>query len=196
MIAAENPHALVAEAADGRLPPWAVAEPERRAHMGRVAELMDEWAGKLGLGSVDRVRWRAAAWLHDALRDEDPDALRALVPERFRSFPGPLLHGPAAAARLTAEGVRDQEILDAVAFHTLGDAGLGPLGRALYAADFLEPGRTFLNEWRGGLRARLPEEIDAVLVEILRARIEHLLERPSTVFPETMGLWNALVERR
>ena len=192
MIASEKPHALVFEAADGRLPEWAVAGMERRAHMGRVAGLLDTWAEELELPRADRARWRAAGWLHDALRDEDPDALRPHVPERFRSLPGQVLHGPAAAARLADEGVTDQELLEAITFHTIGDAGLGALGRALYAADFLEPGRTFLNEWRGALRSRLPGELDAVLVEIVRARLGHLADRTTTVLPETMGFWNAL----
>ncbi|HUP51103.1 MAG TPA: HD domain-containing protein [Longimicrobiales bacterium] len=193
MIASEKPHALVLAAADGRLPEWAVAGPERRAHMGRVAGLLDAWAEELGLPQADRARWRAAGWLHDALRDEDADALRPLVPERFRSLPGQILHGPAAAACLADEGVTDEELLQAVTFHTIGHAGLGALGRALYAADFLEPGRTFLNEWRGELRSRLPEELDAVLVEIVRARLEHLADRTTSVLPETRDFWNALV---
>jgi HD superfamily phosphohydrolase YqeK len=192
MIAPEKLHALVLDAAEGRLPDWAVAGPERRAHMGRVASLLDAWAGELGLSHADRVRWRAAGWLHDALRDEDAEVLRPLVSERFRSLPGQILHGPAAAVRLAAEGVRDEELLGAVRFHTIGDAGLGVLGRALYAADFLEPGRKFLDEWRGELRARLPGELDAVLFEIVRARIGHLRERTTSVLPETMGFWNAL----
>jgi HD superfamily phosphohydrolase YqeK len=193
MTPPEKPHTLVLEAADGRLPAWAVAGPERRAHMQRVATLLDAWAEELALDARDRIRWRAAGWLHDALRDERPDALRPLVPERFRSLPGPLLHGPAAAARLEREGVDDEDLLHAVTYHTIGEARLGPAGRALYAADFLEPGRTFRSEWRGELRGRMPAELDAVLVEIVRARIGHSLERATTGLPETVGFWNALV---
>ena len=192
MIAARKVHARIAEAAEGRLPDWSVAGSERRAHMGRVAALLDEWAEALGLDEPERLRWRAAGWLHDALRDERPDALRPLVPERFRGLPGKILHGPAASERLRADGVTSADLLDAVAFHTLGDAGLGRLGRALYAADFLDPGRAFLPEWRAALRARMPEELDGVVREIVRARIGHLLERELPLRPETVGLWNAL----
>jgi len=195
MIAFERPHALVESAAQGRLPDWAVAGGERRAHMARVAALLGEWADALGLDVVDRMRWRAAGHLHDTLRDERPEALRPQVPERFRLLPGPLLHGPAAAERLREAGVADDELLHAIAFHTIGDAGLRGLGRALYAADFLEPGRAFLSDWRAELRARMPLELDAVLGEIVRARIENLLARGSPVLPETMGLWNALASR-
>jgi 2-amino-4-hydroxy-6-hydroxymethyldihydropteridine diphosphokinase len=161
--------------------------------MGRVAGLLDAWAAGLGLGGAERVRWRAAGYLHDALRDERAEALRGHVPPSLRALPGALLHGPAAAERLRAAGVDDDGLLSAVAYHTIGDARLDTLGRALYAADFLEPGRSFLEEWRAGLRARMPGDFSAVLLEIARARIENLLARGTSVLPETTAFWNALV---
>jgi HD superfamily phosphohydrolase YqeK len=86
------------------------------------------------------------------------------------------LHGPAAAERLREEGVADEELLAAVAYHTIGDPSFGQLGRALYAADFLEPGRTFRAEWRAELRERVPAELDAVVLEVARARVAHVRE--------------------
>lgn len=190
------PLGLVEAAAVGRLPVWAAAGPSRRAHMARVADLLDAWAVELGLGEGERIRWKAAAHLHDALRDESPETLRALVPPRFAALPGNLLHGPAAAQRLRADGVQDGELLDAVTFHTIGNPNLSTLGRALYAADFLEPGRVFRSEWRAELRNRMPGEMASVLPEIVRARIEKRLETWTTVLPETTGFWNAVVAER
>ena len=180
----------------GRLPSWTVASDARRAHMRRVAHLLDEWAAGLGLEDAERMRWRGAACLHDSLRDEDPEALRPRVPPDLAPLPGPLLHGPAAAERLRIEGVVDGELLLAIAFHTVGDPRLGLMGRLLYAADFLEPGRPFLSEWRAGLRARMPGELDDVVFTIVRARIVNLLERGTTILPRTTAFWNALVEER
>jgi HD superfamily phosphohydrolase YqeK len=191
---ATAPHALVRDAAEGRLPEWAVAGPGRRAHMQRVAGLLGSWAGELGLDEGEALRWRAAGWLHDALRDAPGEDLRPLVPPGERTLPPKLLHGPAAAARLREAGVSDEELLEAVARHTIGSAALGRLGRALYAADFLEPGRTFLEDWRGDLRARMPHELRSVVREIVRARIDNLLRQDQTVLEETLGFWNALVD--
>lgn len=186
-------HPIVAAAAEGTLPGWAVAGAGRREHMERVAALLDSWASALGLSDEERCRWRAAGYLHDALRDEDPDALRDHVPEEFRALPGPMLHGPAAAARLRAAGVTDEDLLSAVALHTVGGAELRSLGRALYAADFLEPGRALHEEWRASLRARMPSGLDRVVFELVRARIGHLLEQGAQVPSQTVGFWNALV---
>jgi 2-amino-4-hydroxy-6-hydroxymethyldihydropteridine diphosphokinase len=164
--------------------------------MRRVADLMDGWARALGLAEEERIRWRAAAHLHDALRDAPPVELLGLVPEGLRGLPGALLHGPAAATRLRTEGVHDEALLEAIAYHTIGAGGLGRLGRALYAADFLDPGRSFRAEWRRDLQARMPRDFDEVLIEIARARIENLLAREAAILPETTAFWNTLVAER
>ena len=186
-------HPLVGQAASGVLPDWAVANEARRAHIHRVAELLASWADGLGLEEEERVRWLAAAYLHDALRNADPETLRRGVPPELAALPGPLLHGPAAAERMWVEGVRDGELLRAVAYHTLGHPELGALGRALYAADFLEPGRDLLNSWRQGLRARMPGDLNAVVRDVLGARITYLVGRGSPLRPETVAFWTALV---
>ncbi|MDX1646933.1 MAG: HD domain-containing protein [Longimicrobiales bacterium] len=185
---------IIDEAAEGTLPGWAVAGPERREHMVRVAELLDVWTEALTLPEEERRRWRAAGHLHDALRDADPDALRSRVPPALRTLPGALLHGPAAAERLRVDGVEDGELLDAVSFHTVGSPTFRTLGRALYAADFLEPGRPYRPDWRAELRGRMPGEMDAVVREILRARIRHRLDTGHVVLPRTWAFWNTLVE--
>ena len=67
--------------------------------------------------------------------------LRRLVPDA--PWPVNVLHGPAAAARLQAEGETRASVLEAIRWHTLGWADWDRTGRALYMADFLEPGRSF-----------------------------------------------------
>lgn len=187
---------LLERAADGELPRWAEVGEARREHCARVAALMGSWAEGLGLPENERTRWRAAGWLHDALRDADPVALRELVPPTARDLPDPLLHGPAAAARLRAEGIDDVELLDAIAYHTVGHPGFGRLGRALYVADFLEPGRTFDPVWTASLRARMPEAFDAVLIEVAAARLGHQLARHRVLRQESIDFWNTLVGGR
>lgn len=189
-------HFVVERAAGGVLPEWSVVEPQRRDHMARVADLLGCWADALDAGPEEQVRWRAAGYLHDVLRDEDPDVLRERVPRSLRDLPDELLHGPAASERLRVDGVSDGELLRAVAFHTVGDRGLRALGRALYAADFLEPGRTFLVEWRALLRDRMPAELDEVVFEIVAARIANLVEHGMKLQPRTVDFWNGLVAAR
>ncbi|HEX7050985.1 MAG TPA: HD domain-containing protein [Longimicrobiales bacterium] len=185
--------ASIEAAAAGRLPAWAEAGPARRAHAARVAALMDDWARRLGLDAGERLRWRAAGWLHDALRDADPAVLRRRVPPEFRDLPDPLLHGPAAARRLAEDGVADAPLLTAIAYHTIGHPTLDALGRALYLADYLEPGRTFDPGGRAALRARLPGAMEEALVHVVAARLKHLLDSGRALRPESVAFWNAIV---
>ena len=69
----------------------------------RVGELLSDWAGDLGLTDRDVARWRATGVLHDALKDADQDELEGLVAE---TWPPPVVHGPACAARLRADALQ------------------------------------------------------------------------------------------
>ena len=178
-----------------RLPDWAVVDPRRRDHIARVAALVGAWADQHGLADTKKERWLKAAMLHDALRDAPPAELRAMVSQQFKDWPDLLLHGPAAAARLRSEGFVDEGILDAVTYHTVGHPSLDDAGRALYLADFLEPGRTFDPIGRATWRARMPHDMHNVLREVLAARIQHMIAEHRPLRSETLAFWNALAAR-
>lgn len=186
-------HPIVSDAAEGIFPSWTKAGRRRKRHMERVAALMGEWATERGEGRKTIARWVASGILHDTLREADPIKLRGKVSRRFRDCPGAVLHGPAAARRLQKEGVEDQELLDAIAYHTLGSDALGPLGRALYAADFLEPKRRLRPKWRAKLRERMPTDLDEVVREIVGARILHRVKKGKRLRSETVAMWNQLL---
>lgn len=184
---------LIQSAAAGELPDWAIVGQERRSHLAGVAALMDRWAARLNLGEAERLRWRAAGWLHDALRDASPPAIRRWVPVGLTGLGAPLWHGPAAAARLEADGVADAPLLAAISYHTTGHPALDLLGRALFVADYLEPGRGFDVGERAGLRARMPEAMQAVLLLVAGRRIGRLLQERRRICPESTAFWNSLL---
>jgi HD superfamily phosphohydrolase YqeK len=191
-LSAEPLHPILEAATRGILPPWAEVGERRLAHMERVARLMEQWARALALGNGEVRRWRAAGFLHDALRDAPPERLRAEVPREFRGLLDSLLHGPAAAERLRLEGVTDGPFLRAVACHSLGHPGLDRMGRALFAADVLEPGRTYRPRWRRALRKDFPLQEDAVVLQVLQARIRRGIEKGHPLHDETVAFWNAV----
>ncbi len=160
--------------------------------MARVADLLGSWAEARGLAAGDAARWRAAGYLHDALRDERPDVLRPAVPAWARDLAGSVLHGPAAARRLRDEGVDDPELLEAIEAHTIGGVGLRLLARALYVADYLEPGRGYSSEWHAGQRARMPFELDGVLLEVVRERVRRGQESGRGAALETLAFLREL----
>lgn len=161
------------------LPQWAQVTPARRAHIERVVALLERWADAMRVPANERERWLRAGWLHDALRDAP--------------LGDPLGHGPVTAAHAAAQGERDQGVLDAVRYHTIGFAGWDNVGRMLYLADFLEPGRG--GDDREDLAQRVPAERDAVLREVARRRIDWILRSGWMLPDETVVFWNQLVGR-
>src|SRR5688500_17513514 len=121
------------------LPAWARVSPSRAAHIERVTDLLESWSSAMSLDQGSAQRWRDAGQWHDALRDAPEHELRALLDDH--DTPGPLLHGPAAARRLRDDGEPRVDVLEAIAHHTVGSVDWNRTGRALYMADYLEPGR-------------------------------------------------------
>ena len=173
------------------LPPWARVEPERLHHIQRVAELVVRWSERMGVPDSERNRWLRAVWLHDALRDAPPEELAAYAP----SIVGPaeLRHGPASAARAKAEGENDRGVLDAVRYHSLGLPEWDMVGRVLYCADYLEPGRRDNEPERAALAERFPADPPAVLYEVARARLLYLIQSGWSIPQPTLRFWNSLV---
>jgi len=179
--------------ATDRLPPWARVRPARLDHIARVAALAERWARERGVSEAESRRWQRAAWLHDALKDVGPAELARWTPQG--DWPLPVWHAPAAAAAAEAHGESDHGVLDAIRYHPIGFDGWDDAGRILFLADYLEPGREGNRERRAEWASRVPRELDAVLREVLAARITHLLERGTPIRRETLDLWNQLAAR-
>lgn len=172
------------------LPSWAVAGEKRRAHIERVVALLASWSAGLQHDAATAAAWRDAGAWHDALRDVPPRKLGA--PAVDPSLPDGAWHGPAAADRLRADGERRTDVLEAITWHTVGEATWGATGRALFCADFLEPGRSFHQAERATLAARFPSDPDGVLREVVRMRLDKALRAGDPIHPRTQALWEAV----
>lgn len=181
----------MSDANDGlRLPAWAQVGESRRGHIARVTGLIDRWASAMQIDRAEADAWHDAAQWHDALRDADEATLRALAGDDMH--PAKLLHGAAAARRLEQDGETRRDVLEAIRHHTIGHPGWARTGRALYMADFLEPGRKFARADRAFLAAQVPHDFDGVFRQVVRARIEWALREGHAVFEPTIALWNSL----
>lgn len=172
------------------LPAWHVTSARRRAHIARVVALLETWASAMRLPPAEAAAWRDAGRWHDALRDANGEALRPYVDDA--TMPAPLLHGPAAARRLAADGETRSDVLEAVRWHTTGRRDWSRTAQALYMADFLEPGRPFDQARRAQLAARVPEDFVRTLHDVVRERLIWSLREGKALHPESVGLWNAI----
>lgn len=172
------------------LPAWAVVSPKRQEHIERVVALLARWADALHLSPDEANAWRDAGYGHDALRDENESVLRAMTGEE--TVPVGLLHGPAAATRFADEGEHRADVLDAIRWHTVGSLEWNRVGRALYMADFLEPGRTFMRPERAFLANAATRDFDGTFYQVVRMRLEWTLREGKLMQARTVALWNSL----
>jgi predicted HD superfamily hydrolase involved in NAD metabolism len=175
---------------DVQLPSWAQVADKRRAHIIRVTTLLIEWADAMRIDAEERCAWIDAGRFHDALKDAPPAELQRLAGNEMHE--PELLHGPAAAAYLEQHGETRLGLLTAVRYHSIGYLDWDRTGRALYMADFLEPGRRFSRRDRAFLAAHVPHDFDGVFTQVVRARLEWSLHEGHSLFPDTVALWNAL----
>jgi 2-amino-4-hydroxy-6-hydroxymethyldihydropteridine diphosphokinase len=163
---------------------------KRRAHIERVTALLERWAPHVARDAAEARAMRDVGLLHDGLRDADEALLRELADDA--TSPLDVLHGPAAATLLARRGETRADVLDAVRWHTLGSPRWGRVGRALYMADFLEPGRKFSVTDRAFLAAQVPNDFDGAFRQVVRMRLEWSLREGKELFPETVELWNVV----
>lgn len=152
--------------------------PERTyRHCLSVADMMVSLATEAG---ISKEQAYTAGLLHDMCKSlNDTEMLAAaqqydLVISPVQQKKPMLLHGPVAAeeARRTL-GIMDDAVLEAIRFHTTGRTHWGPVGLALYFADFTEPLRTYpvAAEARRVLKT---EGYHAALWFVSQLRIEHI----------------------
>jgi nicotinate-nucleotide adenylyltransferase len=128
-------------------------KPSRLEHTMRTRSLALALAAQWG---VDARKAELAALLHDIAKDS--------------TQPGNNLgHGPEAA-RMAREayGIEDEEVLNAIRYHTTGRAGMGKLELVVFLADTLEEGRCYkgVERLRGLVREDLYGGALAVLTEL------------------------------
>jgi putative HD superfamily hydrolase of NAD metabolism len=167
---------------------------ERAAHSRRVAQLLAELCLREG---IDPDRGRAAGLGHDLCKEMPKKVQRELAaryPEVESSaafMADKVMHGPAAAVVLAREyQVTDQELLEAIALHTVGRPGMGALASLLYCSDKLEPGRDRIGlEYRARCLSLPPEEM---LLAVVEGVIGWMRSQGRDVAPETLILYSSL----
>ncbi len=157
-------------------------KPKRITHTLGVVEM----AAKLAeIHSCDIKKARTAALLHDCAKylstQEKADLCREYhfpVSDLEMSNPE-LLHAKAGAALASKKyGIEDEEIMDAIYYHTTGKPDMSLLTMIIFISDYIEPGRTHspkLNDFR----AMAEEDLNKCAGNILEETCLYLESRPN-----------------
>ncbi|RYC97711.1 bis(5'-nucleosyl)-tetraphosphatase (symmetrical) YqeK [Facklamia hominis] len=137
--------------------------------------------------------------MHDYAK-EMPDAqllelaLAYYPKEDLRSANGAIWHGFAAAQICKQEfACQDDEILQAIAFHTTGQPDMSQLAKILYLADYIEPGRQF--EGVDRIRKKAFENLDQACYDKIRMSFSHLMNQCTEIYPLQLEAYNAWTQR-
>jgi nicotinate-nucleotide adenylyltransferase len=160
-----------------------VVSPKRYAHSVRTAQTARKMCELYGL---DSEKGYLAGIAHDMCKEfSDEDLFKLVefdglpVSELEKEKPS-LLHGRAAAVLIGQKfDVDDKEIKEAIANHTFASPHLCDLGKILFAADKIEPGRPqSTDEYRANLFARTLNELT---LSVLQENIDYLESRGKIV---------------
>lgn len=173
--------------------------PGLQAHLERVRELSLELAAIHG---VDPVKVETAALAHDLYRAHSKEQLlsearaRGLVPTDVEERVPLLLHGPLAAHLLREEcDVTDEEVLQAVRWHSTSCPGMSRVGLVVFIADKVEPRKVERAPHLGKTAALARQSLEQAAAEYLTAEIASLLEKGSLVHPASLEARNHLLMR-
>ena len=132
-----------------------------------------------------------AGLLHDCakcLTDEkqlkicDKNGLSVSAVERRNPY---LLHGKVGAfLAKTKYEIEDQQILDAIEWHTTGRPQMAELEKIIFIADYIEPGRTTAPNL-AVIRKMAFEDLDQALIKILEDTLQYLKDGKGEIDPMT-----------
>lgn len=153
-------------------------KPKRLKHVFGVVDSIDALAVKYG---VDREKARFSALYHDILKENSASHLIDYIRENGED-PGELLHASkvlhsqagAIFARVEG-GVLDEDILNAIRYHTTGREEMSTLEKMLYLADVIEAGRDY--EGVDRLRDLSMKDLDLAMLHALNSSLRFLEER-------------------
>ncbi len=172
--------------------------PSRVNHILRVEQMATELAVHY---QQDVTKAAVSGLMHDLAKYFPPQKLLEIarkekleVDEVMEATPH-LLHADVSAiiARDTF-GVEDEEVLQAIANHTLGRPGMSVLSCILFVADSLEPGRGDTPELEN-LRVISRENIDRAVWKTSDYSLKFLIESHCLIHPRTIATRNWFLEK-
>lgn len=173
--------------------------PERRyIHTIGVADTAIELATRFNL---DTKKAETAGILHDSCKYADRVWMKEVIKGEnmnplLLDYHHELWHGPVGAYVAQKEfHVEDEDVLNAIRYHTTGRANMSDLEKIIYIADMIEPNRQFsdVEELRKAAQV-LP--LDELMSECITHSIGFLISKGQPVFPDSFECYNDILQKR
>ncbi len=168
----------------------------RFIHSLNVAKTAVELARRYG---ADEKKAYTAGILHDVLKDKKPEELLDLIDNRYKvpltdveRSNHKLYHAIAGAEYVKNElGVNDDEIINAIRYHTTGRKNMSLLEKVIYIADFISEDRNYDGVER--MREKAKISLETAMEEGLQFSIIELSEKLLPIHPDSIDAYNQIV---
>ncbi len=171
---------------------------KRLEHSLGVSREAVKMAEKFG---ADPEKAYIAGLLHDCAKCLKPEEEEELItrygyePDEMTRLCHPVLHAPLGALTAKYEyGVDDEEILDAIRYHTVARAHMTLLDKIIYVADVTEPNRDY--DGVETLRKLAAKNIDDAYKEAVRQALTHNIKKETLIHPNTLEAWNEICRKK
>jgi len=171
--------------------------PEKRyIHTIGVMETAIELAKKYG---EEEKKAETAAILHDIAKYAEIEWMENIVraeklDARLLGWGSELLHGPVGAYIAESEfALTDEDMLNAIRFHTTGRAGMSRLEKIIFVADMIEPNRKFDGVNR--LRKKAEKGLDKAMSACVRHTLAFLIDTKQPIYPLSIECYNDMMKR-
>lgn len=168
----------------------------RYEHILGVVETAKKLAKRYG---ADKKKAELAAILHDYCKFWPEEKMKQIIedtphiPADLLEYDKELWHAHVGAEVARRElGIEDEDVLDAIRYHTSGRENMTLLERVVCLADYIEPNRQFpgVDE----LRKLAKEDLDRALAQALGGTITFLVNREKKIYPLTVLARNSLIK--
>jgi len=103
-------------------------------------------------------------------------------------------YGAVAALWLQRQdGIEDEQILEAVRWHTTGRKGMGLVAKVVFLADKLDPRKVERFPYLKGVSRLARHSLDQALLEFLNYELDYFLKEGILIHPASVELRNELI---
>lgn len=149
---------------------------------------------------VSESNAQTAAILHDIAKFSDREWMKSVIVSEkmdplLLEYHAELWHAPVGAHLAKSEfGVNDEDVLNAIRYHTTGREAMSDLEKVIYIADLIEPNRKFSGVEE--LRQLKNQGLDVMMEASVKHSIEFLESKNQPVFPDSLKCYNYFVQQK
>lgn len=169
---------------------------ERFTHSMNVAESAAQLAEKYGANTEKAY---TAGILHDITKEELHESQKeylirnGITLTELEKLNGKVLHQISGALFCRLElGIKDEEILGAIRYHTTGRWDMTLLEKVVYTADFISADRCYPDV--EVMREKAQQSLEEAMLYSLRWTVKDLSSKTMLIHPNTLDCYNQILE--